>query len=48
MRLADIWENNAEVGTVLASFASTAPAEEVRQRLLREAGMLQCQAGQNL
>lgn len=49
MRLADIWENNSEVAAVLASFGSSAPAEEVRQRLVKEAGMLQCQASsQNL
>jgi hypothetical protein len=49
MRLADIWENNSEVAAVLASFGSCVPAEEVRQRLLKEAGMLQCQASnQNL
>ena len=45
MRLADIWENNSEVASVLSAFGSTAPAEEVRARLLKEAGVVQCQAG---
>ncbi len=50
MKLVDVWENNSEVAAVLASFGSTVHAEEVRQRLLREAGMLQCHVGssQNL
>lgn len=49
IRLGEIWENNSEVSTIITAFGSTVPADEVRRRLLREAGVLQCQStGHNL
>jgi hypothetical protein len=44
MKLGEIWENSGDVAALLTAFASIVPAEDVRQRLMRESAVLQCQA----